>query len=122
MAKHSIVHVEIPTQNPEATNAFYSNLFGWKHEYYSNINYHRFYTDEGPGGGYVDLGSEFAKEAEHKGQQVRISVLTDDIEASLAKAEALGARTVKSRTEIPDMGAFAIFSDPEGNLVGLFSY
>lgn len=122
MSQHSIVHVEIPTQNPAAANAFYANLFGWKHEYFPNLDYHRFYTESGPGGGYVELESAFAKDAGHKPGQVRISVLTDDIEATLAKAEELGAKTVKPKTEIPDMGWYAIFSDLEGNLIGLFTY
>src|SRR5947209_5389755 len=98
MSQHSIVHVEIPTQNPVAANAFYGNLFGWKHEFFPALNYHRFYTESGPGGGYVGLDSDFAKEADHKAGQVRISVLTDDIESTLAKAEKLGAKTVRPRT------------------------
>jgi predicted enzyme related to lactoylglutathione lyase len=121
MSKHSIVHVEIPTQDPEASNQFYSELFGWTHKFFPELDYHRFYTDEGPGGGYVGLDSVFAKEAGHESHQVRISVLTDDIEGTLAKAEKLGAKTVKPRTEIPDMGWYAIFADPEGNYIGLFT-
>lgn len=122
MSQHSIVHVEIPTQDPAAANQFYGNLFGWKHEFFSNLDYHRFYTASGPDGGYVKLDSAFAKDADHKLGQVRISVLTDDITSTLAKAEALGGKTVKPKTEIPDMGWYAIFSDPEGNLIGLFTY
>jgi predicted enzyme related to lactoylglutathione lyase len=118
MSQHSIVHVEIPAQDPEASHAFYSNLFGWKHEYYPNLNYHRFYTEEGPGGGYVSVGDQ----AGHKINQVRISVLTDDIESTLAKVEELGGQTVTPKTEIPDMGWFAVFKDPQGNLIGLFTY
>lgn len=123
MTQHSIVHVEIPTKDPVATNEFYTNLFGWKHEFFPNLNYHRFYTESGPGGGYVELGTDFAKEARHNNiNQVRISVLTDDIEGTLAKAEALGGKIVKPRTEIPDMGWYAIFVDPQGNHIGLFTY
>jgi predicted enzyme related to lactoylglutathione lyase len=117
MSRHSIVHVEIPAQDPEAANAFYSNLFGWKHEFYSDLNYHRFYTDEGPGGGYVNVG-----ELGHKINQVRVSVETDDIDATLAKAEALGGKIIQTKTEIPGMGAFGIFMDPQGNCIGLFTY
>jgi predicted enzyme related to lactoylglutathione lyase len=53
---------------------------------------------------------------------VRISVLTDDIESTLAKVEELGGQTVTPKTEIPDMGWFAVFKDPQGNLIGLFTY
>ena len=36
------------------------------------------------------------------------------------QVEAAGGKTVTSRTEIPGMGAFAYFEDPEGNVMGLW--
>ncbi len=118
MSHHSIAHVEIPAQDPEAASAFYSQLFGWKHEFYPELHYHRFYTEEGPGGGYVSVDDP----AGHKINQVRVSVSTDDIESTLAKVEELGGKTITPKTEIPDMGWFAIFADPQGNYIGLFTY
>lgn len=45
----------------------------------------------------------------------------DDLQAYLDKPASLGGKTVVPPTPIPDVGAFALFHDPEGNLVGLFS-
>jgi uncharacterized protein len=118
MAQHSIVHVEIPAKDPEAANAFYSNLFGWKHEFYPELNYHRFYTEDGNGGGYVGLGDA----AGHQINHVRVAVSTDDIDGTLAKVEQLGGKTVTPKTEIPGMGWFAVFCDPQGNYISLFTY
>jgi predicted enzyme related to lactoylglutathione lyase len=115
MSHYSISHVEIPAQDPVEAAKFYTNLFGWKHEFFPALNYHRFYTESGPGGGFVELN----KEIDYKTDQVRIYVLTDDIDGTLAKAEALGGKTVTSRTAIPDMGWFAVFTDPTGNPIGL---
>ncbi len=39
---------------------------------------------------------------------------------ALKQVEAAGGRTLRPRTEIPGMGAFAYFSDPEGNAVGMW--
>jgi len=48
-------------------------------------------------------------------------VTTDDIEASLEKIGSNGGSTVVPKTEIPGFGHFAIFSDPTGNRIELFS-
>jgi predicted enzyme related to lactoylglutathione lyase len=36
-------------------------------------------------------------------------------------AEALGGKILTPRSEIPGMGWYGLFSDPTGNLVGLFT-
>ncbi len=43
----------------------------------------------------------------------------DDLQAYLDKAERLGGKTVLPPTEIPDMVTLAMFTDPEGNMMGL---
>ena len=52
---------------------------------------------------------------------VLIYIGTDDIEASLAKIQALGGKVVAPKTEIPQTGWFAIFTDPTGNKIGLYT-
>jgi predicted enzyme related to lactoylglutathione lyase len=37
----------------------------------------------------------------------------------LRKAERLGGKTVMPPTEIPNMVTFAMFADPDGNVIGL---
>ena len=44
----------------------------------------------------------------------------DDPEAYLNRVESLGGTTVVPVTEIPDVVTFAQFSDPDGNVLGLF--
>ena len=50
---------------------------------------------------------------------VNIYVEVDDPDAYLRKAEQMGGKTVMPTTEIPNMVTFAMFSDPDGNIVGL---
>lgn len=50
---------------------------------------------------------------------VTFYVAVDDPQAYLDKIEGMGGKTVVPVTEIPDMVTFALFSDPEGNVVGL---
>ncbi|HSJ50306.1 MAG TPA: VOC family protein [Actinomycetota bacterium] len=44
----------------------------------------------------------------------------DGIDEALKKIEAAGGNTVTPRTEVPNLGAFAYFQDPEGNTMGLW--
>jgi predicted enzyme related to lactoylglutathione lyase len=56
-------------------------------------------------------------------ERVRAPVITVDVDAiddALREIEARGGSTVTPRTEIPGMGAFAYFTDPEGNVLGLW--
>jgi uncharacterized protein len=43
----------------------------------------------------------------------------DDIDASIAKLESNGGTVFAPKMDIPDGPTIAIFTDPEGNMVGL---
>lgn len=45
----------------------------------------------------------------------------DDINAMLRKAVKLGGKKVKEKTEIPNVGSFDLFTDLDGNIIGLFT-
>jgi predicted enzyme related to lactoylglutathione lyase len=117
MAEHPIVHIEIPANNLQAAGQFYADLFGWKTEDIPEMSYVTYQAPPGPGGGFTPVGGPMGVKA----GEVLIYVGTDDIEASLAKAESLGGQRVVPKTEIPGMGWFAVFTDPTGNRVGLFA-
>lgn len=115
MSNHAIVHIEIPASAPKAAGQFYGDLFGWKTDTDDQFDYTTFRPEDGPGGGFPKVNNEQVRPG-----AVLLYVDVDDIEASLAKAEKLGGQTVQSRTEIPGMGWFALFSDPTGNVIGLW--
>jgi uncharacterized protein len=79
----------------------------------------QFAAEGGPGGGFVEVAGNAP--IPYKPDSLLVYVSTDDIEATLAKVESLGGKTVLAKTEIPQMGWWAVFSDPTGNRVGLFS-
>ena len=112
---HPIVHIEFSAQDREAAARFYSDLFGWKVEQFPEMNYATFEAEGGPGGGFNPV-----TETNPAGAVV-VYVGTDDIDASLAKAESLGGKTVYPKTEIPGIGWFGLFQDPTGNTVGLYT-
>jgi uncharacterized protein len=120
MGNHKIVHVELSSNNPEESSRFYSELFGWKHQHMAEWDYHTWDNGDGTGGGY-----NRPREASEQGFAVRpgdvhIYISTDSVSDTLAKAQELGAKVVQPRTDIPGMGAYAIFADPTGNQIGLY--
>lgn len=118
MSQHSIVHIEIPATDTAAASKFYADLFDWKIEVDPSFDYHMFQANPGPGGGFVKVGEAMG---DYKIGEVLLYVSTDDIDASLARAEALGGKTLAPKTEIPHTGWFAFFADPAGNRIGLFT-
>jgi len=108
-----VVHFEILGKDAKKTQAFYGNLFGWTINSDNPIQY-----------GLVDTGVEGAigggiGAAEDGKPTVRFYVEVDDLQAYLKKAQQLGGTTVMPPTEIPNMVTFAMFADPQGNVVGL---
>jgi predicted enzyme related to lactoylglutathione lyase len=116
MSDHPICHVEIPATDPTSLSLFYAEVFDWQIEAADPTrNAHLFHVQRGPGGAFVQVGETTGAKA----GQVLIYIFTEDIDATLAKAEALGAKTLTPKTEIP-YGWSATFVDPAGNHIALF--
>jgi uncharacterized protein len=116
VSQHPIVWVEIPSADRSASSEFYSSLFGWQIDNsMESMNYTMFSTGTGPGGGFPELADGF------EAGDVMILIGTHNIDESLARAEALGGKTVIPRTEIPGNGWYGVFEDPTGNNIGLFT-
>jgi hypothetical protein len=115
MSEHNIVHVEFSADDREAAGKFYRQLFGWEIEQIPEMNYATFETDDNVGGGFNPVTDT------NPAGTVLVYVGTDDIDVSLAKAESLGGKIVLPKSEIPDTGWFGFFSDPTGNVVGVYT-
>lgn len=115
MSTHPIVHVEFSSRDRAESAKFYNELFGWKTQDMPEMNYTTFEAEGGPGGGFNPLSEQV------KAGDVFVYVATGDIEATLARAESLGGKTIVPKTPIPNVGWFAFFSDPTGNSIALFT-
>ncbi len=119
MTTHNVVHIEIPTADGKASGEFYGKLFGWKITRDESMDYTMFSPGEGPGGGFTKIGGEWGQHVQVG--HVLIYINSEDIEADLKKAEALGGSIVQPKMEIPKTGWFGIFTDPTGNTVALYT-
>ncbi|HVB74229.1 MAG TPA: VOC family protein [Ktedonobacteraceae bacterium] len=116
-----IVHIEIPATNTSAAGKFYGEVFGWKIEADQMYGYVQFQSEGGPGGGFVDVEGAAEGHIQYKPDSLLVYLATDDIDATLAIVEAHGGKTVLPKTEIPHVGWFAVFTDPSGNRLALFT-
>lgn len=110
-----VVHFEIGALDGEKSRRFYSQLFGWAIDVDDSTGYGlvRTGSDSGIGGGIVAAPPDAPA-------WVTFYVAVRDLDAALARAGELGGRTVMEPTEIGAGMAFAMFADPDGNVVGLF--
>jgi hypothetical protein len=109
---HPVVHAEIRSQDPEATRAFFAELFGWT---YSDGAY--------PGYTFVDTGVDGAlptaiSPLQGETDQVLFFIGVADVEAALADAERLGGSVVQPMQSVPGV-TFGVLADPQGHLVGV---
>ncbi|NIS82266.1 MAG: VOC family protein [Anaerolineales bacterium] len=116
MTEHPVVHIEFSAKDPQAASEFYKQVFDWKIEHASEMDYYMFAAEPGPGGGFNTIDGETTQAGD-----VLVYIQTGDIQATLEAIESLGGKALTPKTEIPNTGWFAIFSDPSGNRVGLYT-
>ena len=116
MSGQPIVHVEFGARDPQATGKFYADLCGWRLNLAEQFDYLMFEAGSGPGGAFVQ-----ADEAQLRPEEVRVYIGTDDIEGMLRRAEELGGKILMPKSEIPGTGWIAMFTDPDGRQVGLYT-
>jgi len=115
MTKRNIVHIEIPATDNAKAGKFYNQLFGWDIQHDAELDYTMWDAGDGSGGGFTSLSEEV------KPGDVLVYVNSDDIDADLKLAEALGGTIVYPKTEIPNTGWFGVFKDPTGNAIGIYT-
>jgi predicted enzyme related to lactoylglutathione lyase len=116
MVEGAIVHIELFSEDVNASEAFYTTLFGWTTKRWGDTsNYLLFMDSSGKlGGGFAPMKNQGA------GGTI-VYLYVGDIEAKLSQVETHGGRTLEGKTPIPGVGFYATFADPFGNHIGLFS-
>lgn len=110
-----IVHFEIRSEDPNATRAFYGEMFGWTYPAGGFPGYT--YVDSGVPQGTIPGGI-----SPTQGGKPMVTVFAGvaDVKAALEKAVALGATIVQPATKAPGV-TFGLFADPQGQVVGVAS-
>ena len=119
----SVVHFEIPADDVARAKEFYRSVFDWQVQDMPEMDYTVVRTTEVDENQMPTAPGAINGGLMRRSQDTPSPVLTIDVESidqALKQVEAAGGRTVKERTEIPGMGAYAYFTDPEGNTLGLW--
>ena len=113
---------ELMTASAKGASEFYGKLFGWQSTPFTppggmtgDHEYNLFKIDPNSMG---VAGMMQVPEPNIPSHWVPY-IVVDDIDASLAKAEKLGAKTCLPVTAIGDIGRIAVIQDPQGATVGL---
>ncbi len=120
-----VVHFEIPADDVARAKDFYASIFGWAVQDYDMgggtytivqtvpVDEHQMPVEAG-----AINGGMMPRSPATPGPVITIEV--GSIDDALKRIEAAGGSTVTPRTEVPNMGWFAYFKDPEGNTMGLW--
>jgi uncharacterized protein len=110
---YPVTHFEINAQDAPATQKFYRDLFGWGIDTNNPDNYGMIDTKTKGTGISGGIG------ASQQGRSwVTFYVECDDPAATLAKVERLGGTRVMEPMQSMNV-TYALFADPEGNVIGL---
>ncbi len=120
MAAAPGVHFEIIGKDGKKLQNFYSKLFDWQINADNPMNYGLVNAaGNGTEVGKGSIGGGVAAAEQGMPGYVTVYAQVSDLAATLKKAETMGGKTMVPPTEIPNMVTFALFQDPEGNMVGL---
>lgn len=111
-----LCHFEFQSDDPEKCQQFYGSVLDWEFDSQSMPGYTLINTGSEPGGGLMKTP------AEAPGPCLSVYFLVDDIGATISKAQQAGGKVLVPETPIPNVGAFAVLSDPEGLGFGIFKH
>ncbi len=112
---HGFCHIEIPVKNSEKLGQFYADVFDWKITAFEGMDYTIFKPDDGVGGGFDRENTPVAEGG------ITLYIEVEDIDAVLSKVADNGGKVMKPKFAIPNVGHIALFADPDGNRMGLWS-
>ncbi len=107
-----VVHFEIGCRDKARTTEFFAKLFDWSTQESGPATIIDTTAGSGINGHITALGHE-------PHNYVTVYVEVDDVQSYLDKATALGGKVLMPVVTLPQ-GQFSWFSDPDGNIIGLW--
>jgi predicted enzyme related to lactoylglutathione lyase len=120
-----VVHFEMPYDDAARAIAFYRAAFGWELQQLGEDMGHYILAttaraDAKPGGaaGAID-GGLFPRKPDWPGQHPSVVIAVQDIAAGMQRVRAAGGEVFGEPMEIPGIGRYVAFQDPEGNRLSM---
>ena len=110
-----IVHFEFWSEDPDRASEFYKQVFDWQIRHIPEIDYHLVDTE----GGGINGGIMKPKQGPWP-SNLSLYIQVDDVEAYREKIIQGGGKIITDTMEIPNVGTFALFADPDGRVLGIW--
>lgn len=116
---------EIASNDIGKCKDFYTNVFGWQFTQSSSIGdampYLEFSSEGGtePDGALYEISSDMFGGGEVPPPHIALYVAVDNVDASVEKAKSIGGNVIYGPMDIPNVGRFAILSDPTGAAISI---
>ncbi|MEA2725446.1 MAG: uncharacterized protein QOH59_3217 [Gemmatimonadales bacterium] len=122
---HTVVHFEIPADQPERAAEFYRELFGWKIDHMGGpMDYwlvNTVPTDAQGRPTEPDVNGGLMRRMMPEQTPVNY-ISVESVEEFSRKAQSLGAKVVVPKRPVPGMGWFAQLTDTEGNIFAIWQH
>lgn len=121
----SVVHFEMPYDDPKRVTKFYKSAFGWQMQMLGEDmgNYVLATTvetgEKGPKRPGAINGGFYEKKPDWPMQYPSVVIAVDDIKKSVKKVAKSGGKVLGEPMEIPGVGQYVSFVDTEGNRVSM---
>lgn len=109
-----IIHWELMVEDVAKARAFYGKVFDWRFEENNPQGYTMIDTGTAPGGGLM------ARPPTAPAAALNTYFRVDDINRTLAVVVESGGTVIVPKTEIPGIGWFAMFVDPDRIPIAIF--
>ena len=121
---NSVVHFEIPADDFERAQRFYTDAFGWQLQHMPELQYTMVMTTESndqgmpasPGAINGGMGKRQSPHSDHP----TVTIGVEDIDKAFEAITAAGGAPLGEKMAVADMGWAAYFTDSEGNVIGLW--
>ncbi len=112
--------LELMTTDAAAASKFYSELFGWTFETMPmpDGDYHVAAVGDEKIAGIMAHPPEAAGTPPNWGNYITV----DDVDSFADKVASLGGTVVVPPTDVPGVGRFTMFQDPQGAMLSAFTY
>lgn len=111
-----VVHWEFWSEDPEKVADFYVKVFDWEVRHIPEIDYRL--VDPGGEGG---IGGGIMKP--QKGPwpgNMAFYIDVDDLATYRKRIEEAGGKIIVEEMEVPEVGSFCLFEDPDGRVLGMW--
>ena len=121
----SVVHFEMPYDDRERMAKFYQSAFGWHTQMLGQDMNHYVLAvttetgDAGPRNPGAINGGFYQRKPDHPLQYPSVVIAVDSLKRSIDKVTAAGGKVLGDPWDIPGVGKYVSFVDPEGNRVSI---